>query len=136
MKLDPPIEQSEPVVFAAKSLADQLHGNLAARGLSCVRVEVEVTTEDGRSRSRLWRHDGLLSSAAVAERVRWQLDAWRVDEPGSVDALVGGVVLLRLAPDQVVQGSGRQLALWGPGWPTTGSTGPPAACRPCLVIPQ
>jgi protein ImuB len=115
MKLDPPIEQSEPVVFAAKSLADQLHGNLAARGLSCVRVEVEVTTEDGRSRSRLWRHDGLLSSAAVAERVRWQLDAWRVDEPGSVDALVGGVVLLRLAPDQVVQGSGRQLALWGPG---------------------
>jgi protein ImuB len=114
-KLDPPVEQSEPVVFAAKSLADQLHANLAARGLFCVRVEVEVTTEDGRSRSRLWRHDGLLSSAAVAERVRWQLDAWRVDEPGSAEALVGGVVLLRLAPDQLVQGGGRQLALWGPG---------------------
>jgi protein ImuB len=115
LKLDPPIEQSEPVVFAAKSLADQLHTTLAARGLTCVRVEVEVTTEDGRSRSRLWRHDGLLSSAAVAERVRWQLDAWRVDEPGSADALVGGVVQLRLAPDQLVQGNGRQLALWGPG---------------------
>ena len=114
LKLDPPIEQSEPVVFAAKSLADELHANLAARGLSCVRVEVEVTTEDGRSRSRLWRHDGLLSSAAVAERVRWQLDAWRVDEPGSAEALVGGVVLLRLAPDQLVHGGGRQLALWGP----------------------
>jgi len=113
MKLDPPVEQSEPVVFAAKSLADQLHANLAARGLSCVRVEVEVATEDGRSRSRLWRHDGLLSSAAVAERVRWQLDAWRVDEPGSSDALVGGVVMLRLTPDQLVQDSGRQLALWG-----------------------
>jgi protein ImuB len=115
LKLDPPVEQSESVVFAAKSLADQLHANLATRGLSCVRVEVEVTTEDGRSRSRLWRHDGLLSSSAVAERVRWQLDAWRVDEPGSADALVGGVVLLRLAPDQLVQGSGHQLALWGPG---------------------
>jgi protein ImuB len=115
MTLDPPVEQSESVVFTAKRLADKLHANLAARGLSCVRVEVEVTTEDGRSRSRLWRHDGLLSSAAVAERVRWQLDAWRVDEPGSADALVGGVVLLRLAPDQLVQGSGRQLALWGAG---------------------
>jgi protein ImuB len=113
LKLDPPLEQSEPVVFAAKSLADELHANLAARGLSCVRVEVEVTTEGGRSRSRLWRHDGLLSSAAVAERVRWQLDAWRADEPSSVEALVGGVVLLRLAPDQLVQGGGRQLALWG-----------------------
>ena len=115
MKLDPPVEQSEPVVFVAKSLADELHANLAARGLACVRVEVEVSTEDGRSRSRLWRHDGLLSSTAVAERVRWQLDAWRTDAPGSPDALVGGVVLLRLAPDQVVVDNGRQLALWGQG---------------------
>jgi len=113
MTLDPPVEQSEPVVFAAKSLADHLHANLAARGLACVRVEVEVATEDGRRRSRLWRHDGLLSSRAVAERVRWQLDAWRTAEPGDSDALVGGVVLLRLVPDQVVADAGRQLALWG-----------------------
>ena len=113
MRLDPPVEQSEPVVFVAKSLADELHANLAARGLACVRVEVEVSTEDGRSRSRLWRHDGLLSSTAVAERVRWQLDAWRTDAPGSPDALVGGVVSLRLAPDQIVADAGRQLALWG-----------------------
>jgi len=115
MTLDPPVEQSEPVVFAAKSLADQLHADLASRGLACVRVEVEVATEDGRSRSRLWRHDGLLSSTAVAERVRWQLDAWRTESPGSPDALIGGVVLLRLAPDQVVVDGGRQLALWGQG---------------------
>ena len=111
--LDPPVEQSESVVFAAKSLADRLHADLAARGLACVRVEIEVATEDGRRHSRLWRHDGLLSSRAVAERVRWQLDAWRTSEPGDTDALVGGVVLLRLAPDQVVADAGRQLALWG-----------------------
>lgn len=114
---DPPLD-AEPVVFAAKGLADQLHENLAARGLTCVRVEVEVTTSDGRSWTRLWRHDGLLSSSALAERVRWQLDAWRTTSPGSPEALTGGVARLRLAPDQVVAERGRQLALWGSSTPS------------------
>jgi protein ImuB len=76
-EFDPPAEQSEPVVFAAKSLADDLHARLAASGLACVRVQVQVHCEDGREISRFWRHDGLLSGLAVAERVRWQLDGWR-----------------------------------------------------------
>lgn len=105
---DPPVQQSEPAVFAAKRLADQLHENLAERGLACVRVEVEACTDDGSSRSRLWRHDGLLSSVAVAERVRWQLDAWR-----TAGELTGSLTHLRLTPDQVVIDTGRQLALWG-----------------------
>lgn len=102
---DPPAEQSEPVVFAAKSLADRLHDRLAARGLACVRVQVLVRCADGREVSRFWRHDGLLSGLAVAERVRWQLDGWR-DESG-------GITLLRLIPDQLVRATGRQLGLWG-----------------------
>ncbi|HSI91853.1 MAG TPA: DNA polymerase Y family protein [Jiangellaceae bacterium] len=112
LSFDPPLG-AEPVVFAAKSAADQLHDNLAARGLACVRVEIEVATEDGRSWTRRWRHDGLLSATAVAERVRWQLDAWQTTSPGSPDALIGGVTRLRLAPDQLVADGGRQLALWG-----------------------
>lgn len=111
-EFDPPVEQFEQVVFAAKSLAGELHANLARLGVSCVRVEVEVATEDGRHWSRMWRHDGLLSATGVAERVRWQLDAWRT-ATASDDALTGGLVLLRLVPDQVVADSGRQLALWG-----------------------
>lgn len=110
---DPPLD-AEPVIFAAKSLADQLHENLGSRGLACVRVEVEVTTSDGRSWTRLWRHDGLLSASALAERVRWQLDAWRTGRRESPSGpLTGGIVRLRLAPDQVVVDKGRQLALWG-----------------------
>ena len=60
-EFDPPAEQSEPVVFAAKSLAEDLHARLAASGLACVRIEVQVHCEDGREISRFWRHDGLLS---------------------------------------------------------------------------
>lgn len=116
-EFDPPLA-TEPVVFAAKALADHLHEELAARGLVCVRVEVEATLSDGRCSSRLWRHDGLLSSTAVAERVRWQLDPLAstmsgARRDGRDDHGEGGVVRLRLIPDQIVVAGSTQLALWG-----------------------
>ncbi len=114
-RFDPPESRAEPVVFAAKALAGQLHDGLAARGLTCVRVEVKATWADGKESSRRWRHDGLLSAAAVANRVRWQLDG-RCPAPGQADHgqdAEGGVALLRLAPNQVVRAAGQQLALWG-----------------------
>ena len=124
---DPPAERAEPVAFAAKALAERLHAGLAARGLACVRVQVQVICTDGQEIARLWRHDGLLSSLAVAERVRWQLGGWRaaqdargrgVTAPGRLpfadEAIApGGIALLRLVPDQLVRNTGRQLGLWG-----------------------
>ncbi len=113
-RFDPPEPRAEPVVFAAKALAEQLHDGLAARGLTCVRVEVKATWADGQESSRRWRHDGLLSAAAVADRVRWQLDGWRpARDEAEGQYPEGGVALLRLAPDQVVRAAGQQLALWG-----------------------
>jgi protein ImuB len=114
-EFDPPEALAEPVVFAAKALAERMHEGLAARGLACVRVQVQAAWADGRESRRRWRHDGFLSAAAVAERVRWQLDgalppgAERSEgEPGA-----GGITALRLVPDQVVRATGHQLALWG-----------------------
>ena len=82
VEFDPPARQAEPVVFAAKALAERMHGGLAASGLACVRVQVQAVWEDGRQITRLWRHDGLLSALAVAERVRWQLAAWPPAQSG------------------------------------------------------
>ena len=124
IEFDPPAEQSERVVFAAKALASQMHSQLAASGLACVRVQIQVRCDNGEEISRLWRHDGLLSELAVAERVRWQLDGWRPGgPPGENDAdsarssdegiQAAGISLLRLVPDQVVISQGRQLGLWG-----------------------
>jgi protein ImuB len=123
---DPPEPRAEPVVFAAKALAGLLHDGLAARGLTCVRVQVIATWADGRESSRRWRHDGLLSAAAVADRVRWQLDGGPPVPPDDGAASAppappddgeqyqpGGIVALRLVPDQVVHATGQQLALWG-----------------------
>ena len=121
-EFDPPAPLAEPVVFAAKALAERMHTGLAARGLACVCVRVQVISEDGQEHTRLWRHDGLLSALAVAERVRWQLAGWRPDTPGARqpgqtghqdEVQPGGITLLSLIPDQVVRAHGRQLGLWG-----------------------
>ena len=115
-RFNPPEPRAEPVVFAAKALAELLHDGLAARGLTCVRVRVTACWADGRESGRLWRHDGLLSAAAVADRVRWQLDGWRPvpgGQTGDDENTPGGITALRLAPDHLVRATGQQLALWG-----------------------
>jgi len=117
-KFDPPEPRAEPVVFAAKALAEKLHVGLVGRGLTCVRVQVTATWADGQESSRRWRHDGLLSAAAVAERVRWQLDGWHPaaehnHEHNHEHYPEGGIATLQLIPDQVVRATGQQLALWG-----------------------
>ncbi|MCQ0010654.1 hypothetical protein [Actinomadura madurae] len=110
---DPPAEQAERVVFAAKRLAGELHEGLAAGGLACVRLEVAVGFAGGHVLRRLWRHDGL-SALAVAERVRWQLSAHDpAGTGGGADAVWGGVTWVELAPDQLVPDEGRQEGLWG-----------------------
>ena len=88
-EFDPPVGQAEPVVFAAKALAQRMHDRLAASTLTCVRVRVQVLWEDGREITRLWRHDGLLSALAVAERVRWQLAGWQPGQAGQADRAGG-----------------------------------------------
>jgi protein ImuB len=112
-EFDPPEPLAEPVVFAAKALAERMHQGLADRGLTCVRVQVRAACADGRESRRLWRHDGLLSAAALADRVRWQLDGWRPANADADAAADGGIAVLRLMPDQVVHATGHQLALWG-----------------------
>jgi protein ImuB len=109
--LDPPAERVDTAAFVAKSLADELHRRLDDLGLACTRVVVRAETEHGESLERLWRHEGALSSGAIADRVRWQLDGWLNASAASRPS--SGITLLVLAPDEVVAASGRQLGFWG-----------------------
>ncbi|MEL7209525.1 MAG: DNA polymerase Y family protein, partial [Actinomycetota bacterium] len=109
-QFDPPADRVESCAFAAKMLADELHEALGGQGLACIRVAIEAETEEGRTQLRLWRHEGALSAAAIADRTRWQLDSWLRqgrDGPNS------GIVRLTLVPDEVVPAAGRQLGFWG-----------------------
>jgi protein ImuB len=73
---DPPLERVDMAAFAAKALAERLHERLAGHGLAATRLGIEAHTEAGEELHRVWRHDGLLDAAALADRVRWQLDGW------------------------------------------------------------
>ncbi len=108
-ELDPPAERIDEVAFVAKGMADRLLERLAARGLVCTQVIVEAETEHGETLARAWRHEGALTPGALAERVRWQLDGWLQSTGG----LTGGLIGLRLVPEQVIPASGRQLGFWG-----------------------
>jgi protein ImuB len=138
---DPPAERDEPVLFAAKALAERWRASLAAAGVTCVSVRIELTTESGGQSARSWRNGDALGSAlsaqALAQRVRWQLDGWRTRvarsapsgeasaarsagrapsaEPRSsvADLAPDPVVSLRLVPGPLVVDSGSQQALWG-----------------------
>ncbi len=106
---DDPVHMLDPLVFAAKHLAQQLHALLAVDGRVCTRLAVVAETEHGERSEHLWYRPNGLSVAAIIERVRWQLDGW-IQQPGG---LSGGVVLMRLTPDQVCSDNGSQLGFWG-----------------------
>ena len=110
-ELDPPATQVEQAAFVAKALAETLHARLVELGLGCTRLGIEVETEHGEAHARLWRHEGVLTAAGIAERVRWQLDGWLNGRSG--DRPTSGIVRLRLVPDQVLPHAGHQLGLWG-----------------------
>jgi protein ImuB len=109
-ELDPPAERVDQAAFVAKSLADALCDALASRGLATTRVAVGVETTGGATVERLWRDEGTLSAAAIAQRMRWQLDGW-LSRPGAVSR--GGVRRIVLHPDEVVAATGRQQGFWG-----------------------
>lgn len=110
MTFDEPVERVDVAAFAAKTLAERLHQRLAAHGLACTRLGIEAGTAAGQELHRTWRHDGLLSAAAIADRTRWQLDGWLT---GGLNRPTAGIVRLRLVPDGVVSHGGFQLGLWG-----------------------
>lgn len=78
---------------------------------------IEAETERGERLTRRWRHEGALTPAALAARVRWQLEGWLTAEAGDDDTVdelaTSGLVLLRLVPDEVLPATGRQLGFWG-----------------------
>ena len=99
------------MAFCARTLAEELHRRLDGEGVACVRVAIEAETEHGETLLRLWRHEGALSAAAIADRVRWQLDGWL--NGSAVTRPSGGIARVALVPDEIVPAMGRQLGFWG-----------------------
>jgi protein ImuB len=110
---DEPLERVDAAAFAARQLAERLHDRLAGRGLACTRLGIVAVTEHGQELHRTWRHDGLLSASAIADRLRWQLDGWLSGTSRGLARPTSGILRLRLVPDGVIAHAGLQLGLWG-----------------------
>ena len=110
-ELDPPVERVDQAAFVAKSLADELGARLDGMGLACTLLAIRAETEHGEVLERRWRDEGALSSGAIADRVRWQLDGWL--NGSAATRPTGGLARLSLAPDEVRAAEGRQLGFWG-----------------------
>lgn len=123
-ELDPPVERVDTAAFAARTLAEQLHAGLARRGLACTRVAIEAQTEHGEQLTRLWRHEGVLTPAAIADRVRWQLDGW-LNGTARVLPRTGAPPPGRTSAPPPVIGAGTPPP--DPTHPTTPPGGPPGA---------
>lgn len=109
-EFDEPVERVDVAAFAARALAERLHERLAGHGLACTRLGIEVVTAGGQELHRTWRHDGLLTTAAITDRVRWQLEGWLVRRDQRPTA---GILRLRLSPEGVVPQLELQPGLWG-----------------------
>ncbi|MBO0868533.1 MAG: DNA polymerase Y family protein [Micromonosporaceae bacterium] len=113
-EFDEPLERVDVAAFAGRQLGQRLHDRLAGYGLACTRLGITATTGHGEQLHRTWRHDGLLSAAAIGDRVRWQLDGW-LSGTGRVAGPTAGITRLRLTPEGVVAHAGMQAGLWGDG---------------------
>jgi protein ImuB len=111
VELDPPAETVAPAAFLARGLAEELHRRLWAQGSSCTRVVIGAETAHGERLERVWRSEGALTAAAMADRLRWQLDGW-LQGPAR-HRPTAGITRLWLVPDEVVPAGGRQLGFWG-----------------------
>ncbi len=109
--LDPPADRIDSAAFAAKAAAQRLYTGLAAHGLACTRLAIHARTEAGEERDRRWRCAEPLTLAGIADRVRWQLDGW-IRSARGVGAPTAGIDLIRLIPEEVVDGRSLQFGLW------------------------
>ncbi len=110
---DPALERVDHAAFVAKSLADDFHARLGSRGIAATAILISAVTVEGEVVERRWRHEGALGAAAVAQRLRWQLDGWLTSTGGRRSAGAGAIRTLSVRPEAVMAAVGRQQGFWG-----------------------
>ncbi len=101
LTLEPPLELVEPIAFSLRTTAEAFVAGLAAHGLVCTTVRIEVDCDGTLSSSRRWLHPRWFGAADVVDRLRWQLQAG-IGAPGGGSgprAEYGAVDAVRLVPE-------------------------------------
>lgn len=115
ISFEPPLGRADAVAFSVRSAAEQFITRLSDRGVACLCAEIGIELENGERWARRWRHTVLLSSSALVDRIRWQLDGiFATDPAGGPGARESGAVTaVTLSPVEIEPLGVQQLALWG-----------------------
>ena len=106
-RLPEPLARADTAAFIGRQLADELHTQLVQAAAVCTRIVIRATllvpdpTTDVEPETapvataqvceRAWRCADAFTERSIAERVRWQLDAWlNRYSPGADSAIVDG----------------------------------------------
>ncbi|MBV8932670.1 MAG: DNA polymerase Y family protein, partial [Kutzneria sp.] len=108
--LDPPVDRVDTAGFVARRIAGRLQALLVSHGVSCLRMGIHARTANDENLVRVWRCVQPVSTVAVADQVRWQLEGWLCGG-GGMPPPTAGVVELRLEPIDVVEAGRLQLDL-------------------------
>ncbi len=103
LALEPPLELVDPIAFSLRTTAERFVTDLAAHGLVCTTVRIEVDTNSVLGSARSWMHPRWFGASDLIDRLRWQLAA---GIPGAVDGV-------RLIPEAVEPLSDHADSLFG-----------------------
>ena len=112
-EFEPPLGLAAHVVGAVRGTVDGLIDALTSHGMQCVRLLVECETDHAETSARVWGDPGGFDTAAVLQRITYQLDGWLVTDDADPDAPTSGIVRVRLVPLECREALVVQPVLWG-----------------------
>lgn len=109
VEFEPPLDRVDQVAFAFRTAAEEFVARLQASSLVATAIRIEVSTENGDSRSRTWLHPRFFTAGDVLDRVRWQVQGAGIAESG----LNSAIAKLRVEPESVDPAGNHEAGLYG-----------------------
>jgi protein ImuB len=112
-EFESPLGLATHVVAAVRDTVALVIDALTAHGMQCVRLLVECETDHAETSARVWGEPRGFDTAAVLQRITYQLDGWLVSDDADPDAPTSGIVRVRLVPLECREALVVQPVLWG-----------------------
>lgn len=111
-----PLTSVPHVVASVRAIAEEVIETVSSAGQQCIRLYIHCETEHGESVSRIWGESGGFTTAALLQRLSYQLEAWYVgngETPEHCEAPTSGVVRVFIKPMECRNVLATQSVLWG-----------------------